>query len=149
MVGKAASTFQRCLFSPTGFPCWKDWWYAHVYCNHIPFQTHATFCCQCFSVADLLDLIFKQNCTNLPSTVSHTPTPVRAVLTSDNINNVCQGSLSDVSQRGWETVNTVCRKSFWWGAPFTYADTNVIMGAKNAKTANNFPQVGLDLRVCC
>ncbi len=109
---KAASTFQCCLFSPTGFPCWKDWWYTHVYCNHIPFQTHATFCCQCFSVADLLDLIFKQNCTNLPSTVSHTPTPVRAVLTSDNINNVCQGSLSDVSQRGWETVNTVCRKSF-------------------------------------
>lgn len=109
-----AKLFQPTQFvcsAPKGFPCWKERWYTDVYCNHIPFQTQVAFCSQCSSVADLLDLTSKQNCTNLPSTVLHTPTPVRAALTSDIINNVWKCSLSEETQLVWEMVNTLCRKS--------------------------------------
>lgn len=72
--------------APKGFPCWKEQCDTDVYCNHIPLQKHAAFCSQCSSVADLLDLISNQNCTNVSSTVLHTLTPVRPALPSDRKN---------------------------------------------------------------
>lgn len=89
--------------APKDFPCWKELCYTDVYCNHIPFQTHVAFCSQCSSVADPLDLISKQNSTNLLSTVLQTRTPAKATLTSDSKNNVYQCRLS-VLKRVWETL---------------------------------------------
>lgn len=92
---KALSTcFFTSLFvcsAPKGFPCWKKWCYADVYCNRIPFQTYEALCSQCSSVADLLDLILKPNSTVFmifSVTHTHTLIPERAAVT--DINKCCQ-----------------------------------------------------------
>lgn len=116
--------------APKGFPRWKERWHTDVYSNHIPFQTHLAFCCQCSSVATLLDLISKQNGTILPSAELNTPTPARAVLTPDVIT-----SAKVVSSAGWDMVKSHCRKysvtiqryNLMSCTVVTHADTNMIM----------------------
>lgn len=69
------------------------------------FKSIQLFCCQCSSVAPLLDLISKQNGTILPSTDLKTPTPSRAVLTPDVI-----PSGDVVFSASWGMVKYDCRK---------------------------------------